>query len=129
MFNTALTYTTIRNFQKNLSKPIDKKDNQMYNNNEDKERGNEKMNYKNVKKVLDWLTNNFESIDYEEKINTEGLIQIEISVYDSIEGYTCQSIYFDKKGDIIPNYTRQIELKQQIKELQAELEKLQNNID
>ena len=127
MFNALLMHTAIRNFQKNLSKPIDKSNEIVYNNNEDKERGIKIMNYENVKKVLDWLERNLETISYEERVNAEGLIQIEVSTYDTIEGYDCKSMYFDKKGDIIPNYSRQIELKQQIKELQAELEKLQNN--
>jgi len=55
MFNTALTYTAIRNFQKNLSKPIDKKDNQMYNNNEDKERGNEEMKEMEIRNIINLI--------------------------------------------------------------------------
>jgi hypothetical protein len=55
MFNTALTYTTIKNFQKNLKKPIDKKDNRVYNNNEDKERGNDKMEGLKIKKIIDLI--------------------------------------------------------------------------
>lgn len=62
MFNVALTCTTIRNFKKNLSKPIDKKDDKMYNNNEDKER--ELIIMKTNKKemyLISWNDDNHDS--------------------------------------------------------------------
>lgn len=43
MFNSALTYTAIRNFRKNLSKGIDNKKEIIYNNDIENERGNVKM--------------------------------------------------------------------------------------
>lgn len=55
MFNAALTYTAIRNFQKNLSKPIDKENEKVYNNNEDKERGNENMKEMEIRNIINLI--------------------------------------------------------------------------
>ena len=69
MFNVALTCTAIRNFQKNLSKPIDKKDDKMYNNNEDKERGDIKMNILQVVKVVELLELEYRTEELETNVS------------------------------------------------------------
>lgn len=82
------------------------------------------MNIKNVKQVFDWLAKNYEdNFYYEEK---EGYLKnITVSIYDEDEGWKPKTLYFDNKGNVIPNYARQKEIKQQIKHLQEELTKLQ----
>ena len=82
------------------------------------------MNIKNVKEVFDWLAKNFEdNFYYEQKENY--LKTIIVSIYDEDEGWKSKTLYFDNQGNVIPNYARQKEIKQQIKQLQEELEKLQ----
>lgn len=87
------------------------------------------MNFVNVKIVLDWLKQQFENnFDYCENEQTKtGLKNINVMIYDNDEGWIEKFLFFDKQGNIIPNYDKQIEIKKQIKELQKELKKLQEN--
>ena len=50
-----------------------------------------------------------------------------ISIYNEDYGWQDKALHFNKQGKNIPNYEKQIEIKRQIKELQKELEKLQEN--
>ena len=84
------------------------------------------MNIKNIKEVFDWLAKNFEdNFYYEQKENYEGLKNIIVSIYDEDEGWKSKTLYFNNQGNVIPNYARQKEIKQQIKQLQEELAKIQ----
>ena len=87
------------------------------------------MNIKEVKEVFNWLTKNFEdSFSYDEQENIiTGMKTIEVSMYDDNNGWIENTLYFNKQGNIIPHYARQLELKEQIKELEKELKKLQDN--
>ena len=86
------------------------------------------MNIKNVKEVFDWLTKNYEyNFYYEQKEDYNGLKHIIVSIFDEDEGWRNRKLYFDNQGNVIPNYTKQIEIKQQIKKLQEELKNLQKN--
>lgn len=120
MFNVALTCTAIRNFQKNLSKPIDKKDNKVYNN-EDEERGNEKMNISQVIKVIELL-----ELEYRiEELTNVSYLEV-ILGYGNYDEEITKTIYFNPKtGLIIPKYEEKIKIKTQIKALQEELKKLE----
>ena len=83
------------------------------------------MNIKNVKEVFDWLVKNYEDNFYYEQKKENYLNNIIVSIYDEDEGWKNKTLYFDNQGNVIPNYARQKEIKQQIKDLQNELEKLQ----
>ena len=85
------------------------------------------MNFIDVKIVLDWLKQQFEDdFDYCENEQTvNGLKSINVMIYDIDEGWVEKSMFFDKQGNYIPNYDKQIEIKKQIEELQKELKKLQ----
>jgi hypothetical protein len=85
------------------------------------------MNFINIKIVLDWLKQQFENnFDYCENEQTKtGLKSIKVTIYDNDEGWIEKFLFFDKQGNVIPNYDKQIEIKKQIKELQKELKKLQ----
>ena len=122
MFNVALTCTTIKNFQKNLSKPIDKKDDKMYNNNEDKERGNIKMNILQVVKVVELLELEYRTEELETNIS---YLEVVLG-YDNYDEEITKTIYFNPKTNlIIPKYEEKLKIKKQIKELQKELKKLE----
>ena len=122
MFNVALTCTAIRNFQKNLSKPIDKKDDKMYNNNEDKERGNIKMNILQVVKVVELLELEYRTEELETNVS---YLEVVLG-YDNYDEEITKTIYFNPKtGLIIPKYEEKLKIKKQIKELQEELKKLE----
>ena len=81
------------------------------------------MNFINVKIVLDLLKQQFEDkFDYLENEQTKtGLKSINIMIYDNDEGWIEKFLFFDKQGNIIPNYDKQIEIKKKIKELQKEV--------
>lgn len=86
------------------------------------------MNIENIKEVFDWLVKNYEdNFYYEQKENCNGLTYIIVSIYDEDEGWKNKKLYFDNQGNVIPNYTKQMEIKQQIRKLQEELKKLQKN--
>lgn len=122
MFNVALTCTAIRNFQKNLSKPIDKKDDKMYNNNEDKERGDIKMNILQVIKVVELLELEYRTEELETNVS---YLEVVLG-YDNYDEEITKTIYFSSKtGLIIPKYEEKLKIKKQIKELQEELKKLE----
>lgn len=88
------------------------------------------MNFIDVKIVLDLLKQEFKNnFDYGENEQTKnGLKYINVMINKG-EYWIEKFLFFDKQGNIIPNYDRQMEIKKQIKELQKELKKLQKPID
>lgn len=93
MFNTALACATIRNFQKNLKKSIDKENQKVYNNNEDKERGADKMQELTIINIINLIMEN--------KIQTSQLF----FYVENIGFLQVDEIYFYSNGIIIHNCT------------------------
>ena len=89
------------------------------------------MEKENFIKVFKWLKKEFFSIfDFDDVVENETTTKIVVSVYDEYEeNWSTSSIYFDKLGNVIPNYKKVVETKNQIKILQEELKNLQKTID
>ena len=87
------------------------------------------MNIENVKQIIKWLEKNFSSFEYEKGIDgNKEFIEISIYSYDDDEGenvWETKKIYFDKQGNLIPNYEEKTKIKEQIKKLEKELKNLQ----
>lgn len=85
------------------------------------------MKLKEVWKVLSWLGLHFQdNFNFEKTEVGDGLTKVEISICDSEYGWESDSMYFNKEGDYINEYGKQLEIKRQIKQLQEELKKIQN---
>lgn len=96
----------------------------MYNNNEDKERGNIKMNILQVVKVVELLELEYRTEELETNVS---YLEVVLD-YDSYDEEITKIIYFNPKtGLIIPKYEEKLKIKKQIKELQEELKKLEEN--
>ena len=87
------------------------------------------MNIENVKQIIKWLEKNFNGFEYEEGIDgNKEFIEISIHGYDDDEEeniWETKKIYFDKQGNLIPNYEEMKKIKEQIKKLEEELKNLQ----
>lgn len=83
------------------------------------------MNIKEVVKVLNWLQENFtDTLQYcYTKENNH--IELIIEMYSEYKGWEEKQMFFDNRGFLIPNYTREKEIKEEIKRLQEELKKIQ----
>lgn len=86
------------------------------------------MNKKNIIEVLDLLKETFYiSLSYNVFSKEKEITLIRITVDDEDWGWQCADLYFDKNGDIIPDYKeqKQLELKEKIKKLQEEIKELE----
>lgn len=82
------------------------------------------MNIKNVNEVCDLLGLEYRTEEWETNLAYTSVI----TGYNSYDEEIIKTIYFNPKtGLVIPKYEEKLKIKEQIKELQEELKKLEEN--
>lgn len=84
-----------------------------------------KMNIEEIEKVLNWLQENFTNTLQYCWVKGDSHIELIIEMYNEYNGWEAKQMFFNNQGFLMPNYTKEKEIKEEIKRLQEELKKLQ----